>query len=53
MSLEENNMPTLDGEKYTYDEKGYKKYFKALKKKRKKKPRVFKTGNSKYLQDDY
>tara|TARA_R110002020_G_scaffold438535_2_gene648978 strand:+ start:136 stop:273 length:138 start_codon:yes stop_codon:yes gene_type:complete len=29
-------MPTLDGEKYTYDEKGYKKYFKDLKKKRKK-----------------
>ena len=31
-----NNMPSLDGEKYSYDKKGISKYMKALKKKRKK-----------------
>ena len=31
------NMPKLDGQKYSYDEKGMKKYLSALKKKRKKK----------------
>ena len=30
-------MPELDGTKYTYTKKGYKKYLKALMKKRKKK----------------
>ncbi len=27
-------MPSLDGEKYSYDKEGYKAYIKALKKKR-------------------
>ena len=35
-----NNMPSLDGEKYSYDKKGISKYMKALKKKRKKKNKV-------------
>jgi hypothetical protein len=53
----ENNMPKLDGKKYSYDKEGKSKYLKALKKKRKskKKPKreIYNVGNSRYMQDEY